>query len=164
MEADLNTARAVRRVHEGLTGFKPGTYDVVPALAESWDISEDGTVYTFKLRQGAKFHDGSPFNAEAVKYSMERQIDKDHPAYASGKYPFAKNYLGDVDTIDAIGFFAVLPKQAFHPRRGHRSRGRWDGDFRALAVAAGPQRGERPSAPGPHRDRGPSAGQRRTGP
>ena len=114
---DLNTARAVRRVYEGLTGFIPGTYDIEPALAESWEISDDGTVYTFKLRQGVKFHDGSPFNAEAVKYSMERQIDADHPAHASGKYPFAKNYLGNVAAIDAVDSHTVkfTLKEPFAP-------------------------------------------------
>src|SRR5690606_15717450 len=42
-----------------------------PLLAESWDISEDGTVYTFQLRQDVTFHDGEPFNAEAVKLNIE---------------------------------------------------------------------------------------------
>ena len=104
---DLNTARAVRRIYEGLTEFIPGTYDIEPALAESWEISEGGKVYTFKLRQGVKFHDGSPFDAEAVKYSMERQIKEDHPAAASGKYPFAKNYLGNVAAVDAVDAHTV---------------------------------------------------------
>ncbi|WP_044477140.1 nickel ABC transporter substrate-binding protein [Paenibacillus antibioticophila] len=48
--------------------------EIKPALAESWEISEDGKVYTFHLRQGVKFSDGTPFNAEAVKFSFERWI------------------------------------------------------------------------------------------
>ncbi|MEP1207334.1 MAG: ABC transporter substrate-binding protein [Rhizobiaceae bacterium] len=58
-------------VFEGLTriGSKG---EVLPALAESWDISEDGKTYTFKLRVGVKYHDGSDFNAEDVKFSLDR--------------------------------------------------------------------------------------------
>ena len=44
---------------------------IKPLLAESWDISEDGTTYTFHLRKNVKFHDGEPFNAEAVKLNID---------------------------------------------------------------------------------------------
>lgn len=58
-------------VFEGLTriGSKG---EVLPALAESWDISDDGKTYTFKLRQGVKFHDGTAFDANDVKFSLDR--------------------------------------------------------------------------------------------
>jgi peptide/nickel transport system substrate-binding protein len=49
--------------------------EFAPMLAESWDISDDGTVYTFNLRQDVMFHDGTPFNAEAVKINFERIMD-----------------------------------------------------------------------------------------
>ena len=48
--------------------------EIVPGLAESWEMSPDGLVYTFKLKKDAKFHDGSPVNAEAVKFSFERLL------------------------------------------------------------------------------------------
>jgi peptide/nickel transport system substrate-binding protein len=48
---------------------------IKPLLAESWDISPDGTVYTFKLRSGVQFHDATPFNAEAVKFNFDRIMD-----------------------------------------------------------------------------------------
>jgi peptide/nickel transport system substrate-binding protein len=48
---------------------------IVPGLAEKWDISPDGKTYTFFLRKGVKFHDGTEFNAEAVKYNFERMLD-----------------------------------------------------------------------------------------
>ena len=58
-------------VYDALVEY--GEYgEIMPGLAESWDISSDGTVYTFYLRQGVKFSDGTPFNADAVKFSMER--------------------------------------------------------------------------------------------
>ena len=50
---------------------------ISPGLAESWEASADGQTYTFKLRQGVKFHDGAPFNAEAVKLSWERLLNPD---------------------------------------------------------------------------------------
>lgn len=99
---DLNTSRVVRRIYEGLTGFVYGTYDIEPRLAESWDISDDGLQYTFKLREGVVFHDGTPFNAEAVKYSYERQINPDHPAHGTLTYRYANNYLGNIASMDII--------------------------------------------------------------
>ena len=63
-------------VFEGLTRFM-GDGSVVPGLAESWDISEDGTVYTFHLHDGVKFHDGTTFDAEDVKFSLDRALAED---------------------------------------------------------------------------------------
>lgn len=57
-------------------------------LAESWEVSDDGTVYTFTLRPGITFHDGTPFNAEAVKFNLDRIVD---PATAS---PLGPTLLG----------------------------------------------------------------------
>ncbi|MCU0856135.1 MAG: ABC transporter substrate-binding protein [Rhodobacteraceae bacterium] len=58
-------------IFEGLTRYNPDG-SVAPALAESWEISEDGSVYTFRLRPGVKFHDGTDFTADDVKFSLDR--------------------------------------------------------------------------------------------
>src|SRR2546428_3584931 len=50
--------------------------EIVPMLATSWQIADGGRTYTFKLRQGVVFHDGTPFNAEAVKIHFERLLGK----------------------------------------------------------------------------------------
>jgi peptide/nickel transport system substrate-binding protein len=63
-------------VFEGLTRFM-GDGSIVPGLAESWEISEDGKTYTFKLREDVTFHDGAPMSAEDVKFSLDRARAED---------------------------------------------------------------------------------------
>ena len=68
-----------------LTTFEPGTTNVIPSLAEKWDVSEDGKTYTFYLRKGVKFHSNKnfkptrDFNADDVLFSFNRQLDPNHP-------------------------------------------------------------------------------------
>lgn len=59
-------------VYEGLLAYGPGTLRLVPALATSWSASPDLTVYTFRIRPGVRFHDGTLLDAEAVKLSIDR--------------------------------------------------------------------------------------------
>ena len=99
---DLNSNRVGRRVVETLVAFADETTQIVPGLAESWTISKDGLTYTFKLRKGVSFHDGTPFNAPAVKFSIERQIVPEHPAAKLGKYPFANYFFGNVKAVEVM--------------------------------------------------------------
>lgn len=67
----------MRNVCEGLVNYDPITLEPVPALAKSWEISDDGLVYTFNLREGVTFFDGSTLDAADVKYSFDRLSDPD---------------------------------------------------------------------------------------
>jgi ABC-type transport system substrate-binding protein len=68
-------------VYDSLTAYKPGTVEIAPGLAQSWDITEDGLTYTFHLRRGVKFHDGTPFNAKTYVQTLDRQLNKNDPNY-----------------------------------------------------------------------------------
>jgi peptide/nickel transport system substrate-binding protein len=70
--SDGESFRVTEQIFEGLVKLKPGTTNVVPALATSYSASKDGKTWTFNLRQGVKFHDGTPFNAAAVCYNFNR--------------------------------------------------------------------------------------------
>lgn len=63
----------------GLVNYAPGTTNLIPDLATSWTVSSDGLTWTFNLRQGVSFPDGTPFNATVVKYSIDRQFAIDEP-------------------------------------------------------------------------------------
>ncbi|WP_417691352.1 ABC transporter substrate-binding protein [Roseibium sp.] len=85
----VNDFRILMNIYDGLVRYKDGTLEVEPALAESWTISDDGTAYTFKLREGVTFHDGTPFDAAAVKFNFDRMLKEDHPFHDTGPFPLA---------------------------------------------------------------------------
>ncbi len=65
----------IKALFNGLMDYEAGTYNLEPDLAESFTISPDGKVYTFKLRQDVKFHNGRKLTAEDMKYSIERAVN-----------------------------------------------------------------------------------------
>ncbi len=85
----VNDFRILMNVYDGLVRYRSGTLEVEPALATEWEISEDGTEYTFTLREGVSFHDGSPFDAAAVKFNFDRMLDEEHPYHDTGPFPLA---------------------------------------------------------------------------
>ncbi|MFF1255171.1 ABC transporter substrate-binding protein [Pseudarthrobacter sp. NPDC058329] len=118
------THRINHQIFEGLVGedlSKPSAEapvaSLVPGLAESWDISPNGTTYTFKLREGVKFHDGTDFNAEAVEYNIRRMWDKASPQYnarAAGSTTYVWQHLSGVRVLDARTLELTLT-QPFSP-------------------------------------------------
>ena len=81
-------------IFEGLTRFGPDGA-VLPALAQSWDVSEDGKTYTFHLHTGVTFHDGTTFDAEDVKFSLDR-------ARAEDSVNAQKALFAGIDTVEVI--------------------------------------------------------------
>ena len=86
---------AVSNVYDPLV-YEDENGELQPGLAESWEISPDGKSYTFTLRQGVKFHDGTPFNAEAVKFSLDRIVDPEM------KSQLAITLIGPYESTDVI--------------------------------------------------------------
>jgi len=71
---DPESLTAISQVYEGLVTYKGSTSEIIPQLAEKWDVTDNGEVWTFYLRKDVKFTDGNPFNAEAVKISFDRLL------------------------------------------------------------------------------------------
>jgi peptide/nickel transport system substrate-binding protein len=84
-----------------LVRFKSDTTAIEPSLAESWTVSGNGLVWTFRLRRGVKFHDGTTFNAEAVKFTWERTTNTKHPYYP-GQAPYGSFTYQNVTKVEAV--------------------------------------------------------------
>jgi peptide/nickel transport system substrate-binding protein len=82
---DGESFRATRQMMDTLLRFKPESFDLAPALATEVPEAEDGgRTYTVKLRKGVKFHDGTEFNADAVKFNFDRWRDTKNPYHKGG--------------------------------------------------------------------------------
>ncbi len=106
---DGNSLVVSGQVTERLVDFAPGKTDLIPGLATSWSANDDATVWTFELRQGVNFHDGTPFNAEAAKFNLDRWNDPNHPysGRAEGKtfVPWGWVFggpIGDGNLIESV--------------------------------------------------------------
>ena len=80
--SDNGSIWVLYNMFDQLTTVNSGSTGVVPSLAESWDVSKDGRVYTFNLRDGVKFSDGSPMTADDVVFSIQRASDPKHSGYS----------------------------------------------------------------------------------
>jgi len=108
LSTDVPTGRAVSYVFDGLTRFTADA-KLEPALADRWDVSPDGKSYTFHLRRGVTFHDGTPFVARQVVHSFMRVLDprtkggRGWPLYPiSGAMAFADGKAPDIRGLSAL--------------------------------------------------------------
>src|SRR5205809_3122736 len=84
-------------IYEGLLRYSP-KLEPLPGLAESWSISEDGKVYSFKLRKGVTWHDGKPFTSADVVFSIEF-LKQTHPRGRNNLLPVDKTETPDDSTV-----------------------------------------------------------------
>ena len=87
--SDGESSRVTQQVLETLLTFEAESFELEPGLAHDWEVSDDGLTYTFYLEEGVKFHDGTDFNAEAVKINFDRFADPEHEyAFADHGYVY----------------------------------------------------------------------------
>ena len=148
----------IKSLFSRLMDYEPGTANLVPSLAESFDVAPDGLTYTFKLRKGVKFTNGREIVASDVKYSIERAINPKTQGPGAGFFGAIKGFdelsggkaevLAGIETPDdstvvfhlsrpdatflhvlAINFASVVPKEAVEAAAG---------DFGKKPVGSGP--------------------------
>ena len=100
---DGESSKIIVNIYEGLLKYATDSTKVEPSLAESWEISPDGLTYTFKLKQGVKFHDGTDFNADAVKFNIDRQI----PPKVTADMSYAGFVYGSVKDVVVVDPYTV---------------------------------------------------------
>jgi peptide/nickel transport system substrate-binding protein len=91
----------LRSVYDTLVFLDPDNGEFVPGLAKSWQISEDGRRYTFDLRSDVEFHDGAPFDADAVQANIDYILNPDHNSQK------AAALLGPVDSVEIIDSYTI---------------------------------------------------------
>ena len=96
----------IKSLFDGLMDYKPGTTELIPDLAESYTISEDGLTYTFSLRNGVKFQNGRELTSADIKYSIERSVNPVTQSPGQGFFwqieGFDKMVSGDAKELSGI--------------------------------------------------------------
>lgn len=96
----------IKSLFDGLMDYVPGTTELRPGLAESYEISDDGTVFTFTLREGVTFHNGRMMTAEDVKYSLDRVTTPATQSPGAGFFASIAGFdaisSGDADTLSGV--------------------------------------------------------------
>jgi len=141
---DSNPGEAIGRMMNNFLVRFDAKLRLKPDLATSWTQSKDALTWTFKLRKGVKFHDGTPFNAEAVKYNFERFLGPEKPLKASLHTPIIKS----VEVVDesTVRFNLKVPFAFFLNNLAHSATAlvspaahqKWGKDLTLHPVGTGP--------------------------
>lgn len=147
---DVESVEIGTLLFDGLVRWGPGTTDIEPGLARSWETSADGRVLTFHLRPGAVFHDGTPVDADAVVFSFDRLRVPEHPHYLGGADArYWRSLLRDLDRVTALDtdtveirvdrpYAPLLGYLAAFPIVSPAAVARWGDGFKAHPVGSGP--------------------------
>lgn len=111
LNASVELGIPLSSVYDTLIYQDPDTLEFVPGLSSAWDISSDGRVYHFELREDVSFHDGTPFNAEAVRANIDYILD---PAHRSQKAAEMLGPLAELRVLDEYNVAFVL-EEPFAP-------------------------------------------------
>jgi oligopeptide transport system substrate-binding protein len=104
----------IKSIFDGLMDYEPGTTQLVPHLAESYQVSPDGRTYTFRLRRGVKFHNGREVTAQDFKYSLERVLNPKTQSPGAGFFlgiagavAFQKGQAKEVSGLQAVDRYTL---------------------------------------------------------
>jgi peptide/nickel transport system substrate-binding protein len=155
LASDSESIEVAEQLFDRLVHWRDDTGEPAPGLAERWDTDAAGTTWTFHLRPGVSFHDGTPCDAAAVVFSFERQRDPDHPHHRDEFRTWQRQFGGVIgaEVIDPLTVRVRIdrPYAPFEANLGMFAAAivsptavaRWGDDFAAHPVGTGPFRFER---------------------
>lgn len=98
---DGESSKVIEQIYDTLVRYQPGALEIEPSLATSWSSNADHTVWTFRIREGVRFHDGTALDAAAVVDTFERMRDPDHRfSFPDGKWANWKGLFGFVARVE----------------------------------------------------------------
>jgi peptide/nickel transport system substrate-binding protein len=110
-ETDGESFKVTQQIFDTLVDYEPGGTEVIPNLATYWETSEDGLTWRFQLRDDVEFHDGTKFDAEAVKWNFDRWRLEDHPYHFGGEFTYYaymfQGFPGVIEEVNVINDYTV---------------------------------------------------------
>ena len=100
------TVKVLVNIYDTLVTYDDVSIELVPSLATRWETSDDGLIWTFYLREGVQFHDGTPFTAAAVVFTFERILDDDHP-HVYGPLPAYRPHYAMIRRVESVDDLTV---------------------------------------------------------
>ena len=146
---DIESIEVGELLFEGLVQLAPGTTDIEPSLATTWEVTPDARRWTFHLRAGVLFHDGTPLDAAAVAFSFARLIDPANPSYVGAGADYWRGLLRDVATVTARdpATVDIVMRRPYAPLLGELAEfpivsptavAKWGDAFQKHPVGSGP--------------------------